>query len=516
MRPIFNTAFFSRLAVHPPKDSRLSLRALSSRSETREGFVVALAALFLTAIQTRAEENPNILFILADDLGWADLGCYGHDLFQTPHLDKLASKGLRFTQAYSPAPICSASRAAILTGNSTARNRFEFVVKDETGFQPMLAPLRAPEYTVNLALNTTTIPEALAATGRPTAFFGKWHLNAHYGRYLGWSPTHGPLAQGFATATEDFGNHPYSYWKEKKLRNFDESIRDGEFSSDGVTQHAIDFILEEHNEPFFLMLSHFYVHDPNHTRLRWLHNHYLEQLPAGTQNREKVAHYGAMVTTLDHHVGQVLDALRESGREDNTLVVFTSDNGGHPNYAGNAPLRGSKWNLYEGGIRVPFIVRWPEVVAEGVTSDAPVWSVDLFPTFAEITGAESATAHDGQSLVPLLRDPEFKATPREMVWHFPYYHPEATYDKAPDGIGINDGFTTRTKPQSAIREGDWKLIRFYENDREELYHIPTDLAESENLAESKGKIRARLSDRLTGYLNEVEARFAAPNPDYAP
>ncbi len=474
------------------------------------------AVVALLAVHGEAEDNPKILFILADDLGWADLGCYGHELFETPNLDQLAAEGMRFDAAYSPAPICSASRAAILTGNSTARNRFEFVVKDEVGFQPVNARLRAPAYTVDLALETITIPESLAKTGRPTAFFGKWHLNAHYGRYLGWSPTHGPQKQGFETAKEDFGNHPYSYWNRKKLRSFDDSVADSTFTEDGVTQRAIEFIQEKHQEPFFLMLSHFYVHDPNHTRLKWLHDHYLNQLPPDQENRERIAHYGAMVTTLDHHVGEVLAALAAAGKSDSTLVVFTSDNGGHPNYAGNAPLRGSKWNLYEGGIRVPFIARWPGVIPAGTQNKTPIWSVDLFPTFAEITGADASSAKDGVSILPLLKDPDYDLPGRAMVWHFPYYHPESTYDEAPEGIGVNDGFTTKTKPQSAIREGDWKLIRFHEDEREELYHITKDLTEATNLADEQTEIREQLSNSLSTFLKQANARFATPNPDYKP
>lgn len=476
--------------------------------------ILCFAAFFSIPASAASKEDPNILLILADDLGWADLGCYDHPFFETPNLDDLAAGGMRFTQAYSPAPICSASRAAILTGNTTARNRFEFVVKDEVGYQPMLTPLRAPAFTVDLTLEATTIPEAIAATGRPTAFFGKWHLNAHYGRYLGWSPTHGPKSQGFETASEDFGSHPYSYWNRKKLRSFDETIPEGTFPEDAVTQLAIDFLKEEHAAPFFLMVSHFYVHDPNHTRLKWLYDHYLEQLPEHTQNREKVAHYGAMVTTLDHQVGELLRGLDESGKREETLVVFTSDNGGHPNYAGNAPLRGSKWNLYEGGIRVPFIARWPGMIPEKSTNDSPICSIDLFPTFAEITGADSSSVKDGISLLPLLKGADAPSNERQLVWHFPYYHPETKYDLAPETIGINDGYTTKTKPQSAIREGNWKLIRFYDSDIEELYDLASDLSESTDLAATKIKVRERLAKELTTYLNKANARFATTHPEF--
>ncbi|MDF1823952.1 MAG: sulfatase [Verrucomicrobiales bacterium] len=475
--------------------------------------VITLIPLLFSTTAGYSEEEPNILFILADDLGWADPGCYNHPLFETPNLDQLAADGMRFTQAYAAAPICSASRAAILTGNSTARNRFEFVVKDEVGYQPMQTPLRAPAYTVDLSLDAITIPESIAQTGRETAFFGKWHLNAHYGRYLGWSPTHGPTRQGFQHAREDFGSHPYGYWKDKKLRSFDKNIESGTFPEDSMTQEAIQFLKEDHTRPFFLMVSHFYVHDPNHTRLRWLYDHYLNQLPTTRENRERVAHYGAMVTTLDHHVGELLKGLEEAGKADSTLVVFTSDNGGHPNYAGNAPLRGSKWNLYEGGIRVPFIARWPGHIPDNTINRTPICSTDLFPTFAGITGADHSTAEDGISLLPLFKDPEAPLRERQFVWHFPYYHPESNYELAPEEIGINDGYTTKTKPQSAIRVGDWKLIRFHENDNEELYDLSSDLTESSDLADTRPDIRKRLSKQLTDYLEEANARFATANPD---
>lgn len=476
-----------------------------------------LILLFAPILTNARASPPDILFILADDLGWADTGPYGNELFETPHLDQLASEGMRFTQAYSPAPICSAARAAILTGNSTARNRFEFVVKAKVDYQPVEAPLRAPEYTVDLALDATTLPEVLAATGRPTAFFGKWHLNAHYEGYLGWSPTHGPKQQGFGSAIEDFGSHPYSYWPRKELRQFDETIEKGSVPPDSVTRHAIEFLEQDHENPFFLMVSHFYVHDPNHTRLRWLHDHYLEQLPEETYNRNELAHYGAMVTTLDHHVGELLAALEKSGKRDNTLVVFTSDNGGHPNYAGNAPLRGSKWNLYEGGIRVPMIVRWPEVVPPGSVCETPVWSADLFPTFAGIAGADASTAKDGRSLLPLLKDPGDDFPLRDLVWHFPYYHPEKGYDDAPETIGVNDGKTSKTKPHSAIRRGNWKLIHFYEDDRSELYDLSgapgtaDQDSESNNVYPLYEQTGNELRERLRNYLRDVDARMPTSN-----
>ncbi|MEM7601772.1 MAG: sulfatase-like hydrolase/transferase, partial [Verrucomicrobiota bacterium] len=235
--------------------------------------------LVASTLPLASAERPNILLILADDLGWSDTGCYGHPWFETPHLDRLASEGICFDEAYSAAPICSASRAALLTGKTTAELGFEFVTKPEAGYQPVDAPLRAPPFTLDLALEEITIAEALSEADYTTAFFGKWHLNRHFGQYLGWSPTHGPTAQGFQIAEEDFGSHPYAYWGKKKKGTFLNDIPVGEFVEDTMTQLAIQFLNRDHSSPFFLMVSHFYVHDPNHARLKWLYDHYFEKVP---------------------------------------------------------------------------------------------------------------------------------------------------------------------------------------------------------------------------------------------
>jgi uncharacterized sulfatase len=205
--------------------------------------------------------------------------------------------------------------------------------------------------------------------------------------------------------------------------------------------------------------------------------------------------------------------LEEAGKAESTLVVFTSDNGGHPNYAGNAPLRGSKWNLYEGGIRVPFLVRWPNFVEPGSLNETAVWSPDLFPTFAELAGTNAKSARDGVSLLSHLREGS-ELPDRSMVWHFPYYHPEKKYSERIDEIGVDDGETSKTKPHSAIREGNWKLLWFQESDRVELYNLERDFTESRDLASSQLDVANRLRDELKRYLNSVDARMPTPNPDY--
>ncbi|QDV65182.1 Arylsulfatase [Crateriforma conspicua] len=457
--------------------------------------------------------SDNVLLILADDLGWADLGCYGNPWFETPHLDRLASEGVRFTQAYSAAPICSASRASLLTGKSTARLGFEFVTKDRPGYQPVVAPLRAPPFTLDLPLREVTVAECLRDAGYETAFFGKWHLNRHHERYLGWSPTHGPAKQGFQVAEEDFGCHPYSYYSDHAKRGWVE-IPDGEFPVDSMTRRAIGFLKKPHAGPFFLMVSHFYVHTPVHTRVKWLYDRCLAKIPEGHPRREALANYGAMVTTLDHHVGELLAALDASGHADTTLVVFTSDNGGHPEYAGNAPLRGSKWNLYEGGIRVPFLARWPGKTPPGETSAAMVTGTDLFPTFAEVGKASLPGNLDGQSVVPVFLNPESSLQPMPVVWHFPYYHPERRFAKTPRAIGIDDGYTSQTRPHSAMRSGSWKLMHFYEDGRDELYHLPTDLSEQTERSQSDPAMAKQFRADLEHALKQRKARMPIPHPDW--
>ncbi len=464
-------------------------------------------AAFLSLVSCVAAESlrPNVLFILADDLSWNDPACYGHRHHQTPNLDRLAREGMRFTQAYAPAPICSASRAAILTGRTPARLHFEFVTKDKPGSQNLGQPLQSPPYPTDLPLDEVTIAEVLTQAGYRTAFFGKWHLNTHHGAYLGWSPTHGPLAQGFAEGDPDFGGHPYSY--SKGGDRSDLALGAGEFPADSLTDKVIAFLQRKHAQPFFLQWSHYYVHDPIHTRCRWLFEKYRRILPAEVSD-ERVT-YAAMVETLDHEIGRVLAALDASGQTQHTLIAFMSDNGGHPDYTGNAPHRGSKWNLYEGGIRVPFIVRWPGHARAGTVCDQPVHGCDSLPTFAELAGGKIGSI-DGLSIASLLRDPAHTLPERPLVWHFPYYHPEKGFTKAPPHIGTNDFVTSQTRPHSAIRIGKHKLIHFDEDDRNELYDLGSDPAEATDLSSANPALTAKLSDRLSTILQAGNARFATP------
>tara|TARA_R110002111_G_C6007511_1_gene374240 strand:- start:16259 stop:17704 length:1446 start_codon:yes stop_codon:yes gene_type:complete len=466
---------------------------------------LTLFCLFCFCLSVSAAETPpNIVFILADDLGWKDLACTGGRLADTPHLDRLAAEGMRFTNAYAPAPICSASRAAILTGKTPARLHFEFVTKP-AGVEPPFRQLLPPAYTRELPLKEVTLGEMLQQAHYETGFFGKWHVSEHYKAYLGWSPTHGPKQQGFQTAVETFGSHPYAKTFGWKPGDFQKD----EFPPDAVTENAIQFLKQKREEPFFLYLSYFHVHTPVRSPTDWLVKKYTDKATASPGDAKRRAHYGAFIETLDHYVGQVLAALDQSGLRDSTLVVFTSDNGGHPEYADNGPLRGSKWNLYEAGIRVPLLVRWPKHVQAGSICAKPVSGIDLFPTFCEVAGGNcSQLTLDGKSLVPLMEGKSADWPNRALTWNFPYYHPEKGYTKAKETIGVNDFAISKTRPVSAIRVDNWKLLQFYESEKRELYDLSSDPGEQRDLSAGQPERSAQLSTQLKQMLQKMQARFA--------
>jgi arylsulfatase A len=467
--------------------------------------LVLAASLVGFALAQTPPARPNIVFILADDLGWRDLACYGSAWHETPNLDRLAREGMRFTTAYASAPICSASRASLLTGKSPARLGFEFVTK-EPGVEVAARTLKNPPYPLNLPLEEQTLAEVLGPTGYRTGFYGKWHVSQHNGYYLGWSTTHGPLQQGFAEGDSDFGSHSYSYKDNKKLA--EQPLPAGEFPPDSLTDKAVDFIKRQDGRPFFLYLSQYYVHTPIRTRTPWLTDKYRSRLPANADPDRAV--YAGMVETLDHLVGRVMQALDDAGVAENTLVVFMSDNGGHPELSANGPLRGSKWNVYEGGLRVPFIVRWPGRVAAGTTCDTPIIGSDLMPTLSAIAGTTppAGVPQDGVSILPLLEGRQAVVRKQPMVWHFPYYHPEGEkFDEAKAGIGIDDFRISQTRPQSAIRMDDYTLVHFYEDNRDELYYLPGDIGEQRDLSKEKPKKAAKMRAALDTYLRDVNARL---------
>ncbi|WP_157634679.1 sulfatase [Spirosoma panaciterrae] len=466
--------------------------------------------------QTNRKTKPNILFIYVDDLGYSDLGCYGNQygthFIETPNLDKLAKESMLFTEAYASAPLCSPSRAALLTGKSPARLKFEFVTKypsddfqwnDDAWVKKFNDfPLIPPPYTLNLPLEETTLAEMLKSFGYETGIVGKWHVSAHNKVYNGWDKTFGPQQQGFDWAEEIVGAWAATPKDEKP----------GVFPADALTDKAISYIKEKHDTPFFLYVSHYYVHTPLNTALNWL----VEKYKAKSEksglgyNNERIK-YAAFVETLDHYVGDLLKAVEQAGLRDNTLIVFTSDNGGMPEVAFNRPFRGSKWNLYEGGLRVPMLIRYPGVIKENTRNNTPVVQTDFFPTFYELASGKKNTQKDidGKSMVSLLTSGNGKDLEnRALYWHFPYYHPEGNVDKVKNlPIGIEDQYISFTKPQSAIRKNQYKLIHFFEDDRVELFDLTNDIGEKVDLSKRHPDIAEKMKKELADYLSNVKARL---------
>lgn len=440
-----------------------------------------VAAMALdSALAAAAPRNPpSIVVILADDLGAHDLGCYGETRIATPNIDRLAAEGMRFTSAYASASVCSPTRAALLTGKAPARLH----ITDWVPGRGIAGALREPDWTRELPDAEVTIAEVLRAAGYATAIIGKWHLGDYRNQAKqGFDVVHG------ANATAERGD-PSAWFSPYR----DPTLPDGpagEYLTDRLTQEAIAFIDAHAHRPFFLYLAHNSPHLPLAAKAQDLEKY--AGRAAGLS--PKAPAYAAMVDSLDQSVGRVLAALRARHLDANTLVVFASDNGGflgfgpdgnpeHPaNVTTNAPLRGGKRTLYEGGIRVPFIARLPGFIPAGAVSDALTDSSDLFPTFSELAGLSSGKLPadlDGFSLLPVFRG-EQNTLHAHLGWHYPHYQ---LYDLPPGG---------------AWRAGPWKLVAFYDGRPAELYNLETDPGERRDLAQAEPH-----------KLRELEAEFAA-------
>lgn len=470
-------------------------------------FFVAVRSACGELTPQRQSKPMNVLLIVMDDLGWKDVSYEPGSRVLTPSIDRLAQSGMKFSQAYAAAPICSASRASILTGKSTARTHFEFVTKwpgDQVSRSYALTP---PPFTFDLPLEEITVAELLREAGIETAMAGKWHVAAHHGRYNGWSPTHGPKQQGFVTAIDECGAH-----LARDVQNLPAAkYTEGGYPPDALTDRAIEQLAAyaQDEKQFFMFLSHYFVHIPMGYIPKWATDAAEKRLHGRASHKQ--IRYAAFVAQADYYVGQVLDSLETLGLRDNTVVIFTSDNGGDPELSSHAPLRGSKWNLYEAGIRVPMVVRWPGVTTPGTICDSPVSGYDLFPTICEIQGVavEDSVTRDGQSLVSLLagnEDAEFEERP--LIWHYPYYVPEVKRPGTPSEIGV-DTNTRKTinPPHSAIRAGRYKLLYFYEDQHTELYDLLADPGEQRDLSAELSELGGHLGHTLHAYLHEVEARL---------
>ena len=407
-----------------------------------------------------AQNNkPNIVFFLVDDMGWSDLGCYGSKYYQTPTINKLAEEDMMFSSAYMM-PTCSPSRASLMTGKYPPRTGIYTVdgyASTPVEFQKVQG-IKSEKY---LTSDETTIAEVLKQAGYTTGHFGKWHL--------GDTPETYPTGQGFDVnmAGCEVGS-PQSYFSPfNGIENIDVK-EEGRYLTEVLTDSACRFIDKNREGPFFLYFPFYQVHVPVHAKRKWVEK-YRDSMPSGWQDNPN---YGAMISYMDYSVGRVLKKLDELGLSENTIIILTSDNGGQIMVPSNAPLRGQKGNLYEGGIRVPLIVKWPGKVRLGSRCDVPVTVVDYFPTLLEMSGtAVPNTIVDGESIVPLLHG---KSTLERhaLFWHLASYN----------GNGRSNS-TLWQPPGGAIRKGPWKLIENFEDGSVELYNLKEDIGETTDVSD---------------------------------
>ncbi|MGQ9505110.1 MAG: sulfatase [Thermogutta sp.] len=466
------------------------------------GIIVScLPGLALSSSQ--GQQRPwNILFILLDDLGATDFGCTGSRFYETPHIDRLATQGMRFTQGYAACTVCSPTRAAIMTGKYPARLHLTDWIK---GSLRPTAKLRIPDWTMYLPLEEITIAERLRSAGYSTVHIGKWHLG---------DPPYYPEHQGFdlnigGTSRGAPGSYFWPYGKGDSRVPL-EGGQEGEYLTDRLTSEAIRFLEEHRDRPFFMYFAHYAVHQPLQAKTELI-EHY-EKKVADAQargddlNGQQCPVYAAMIHSVDESIGRLMDCLDRLGIAQRTVIFLTSDNGGlvlplckDKPITHNIGLRAGKGSAYEGGVRVPWIVRWPGVVTPGSVCNEPIISIDVYPTILEITGVADAEGHssDGVSIVPLLRQ-QGSLAKRAIYWHYPHYH--------------RGGAT----PYSAVRDGDWKLIEFFEDNHVELYNLKEDPEESKDLATQYPEKADAIRAQLHRWREEVNAQLPTPNPDYQP
>ena len=452
----------------------------------RRSFLAGLTGGLVHA--AAAQPKPNIVLILADDFGARDLGCYGNQYFATPNIDRLAAAGVRFTNAYAACPVCSPTRASIMTGRYPVRTGVtDWIpgrVSDPKG------PVTTPRTATELRLTEITIAEALKPAGYRSASVGKWHLGGE-GFY--------PTDQGFDVNAggNQSGSPPRSpkpYFGPFELPNL--SAKEGDFLPELLTKAVVGFIEQNKANPFFIYFPHYSVH-----------------LPLGAPEADVARHrakadgryeptYAAMVEAMDRSVGSVLDAIDNAGVADRTLVIFFSDNGGL-NFEGkgkvritnNAPFRAGKGHLYEGGIREPLLMRLPGRIRPGSVVDTPVLSIDFFPTICALAGVKSGKV-DGVNLLPLVSGGKLRG--RALYWHYPHYS--------------NQG----GEPGSAIRYGDWKLMEFHADGRREMFNLREDVSEKVNLAEKHADVAKRLGAKLMAWRKDTGAVMPRRNPNADP
>ncbi len=448
--------------------------------------MLAAALLALLALECAAAAKPNILFILIDDMGWMDLGCQGNPHLKTPNIDRFATEGVRFTDAYAPAPVCSPTRAALMTGHSPARLHLTNHLPHQDRFTPPESKLLPAEMRDHLPLEYTTIAERLRdEAGYATAFIGKWHL------YKGREEKFAAQFQGFDINIGgcSYGGPP-TFFDPYRIP-FLSDRKQGEYLPDRLADETISFMRKqvEAKKPFYVALWNYTVHWPMEAPAEFVAK-WADKPKLGYNHKV----YPAMLETMDLAIARVLGELERLKIEEETFVVFTSDNGPFGGVGDARPLRGDKGHLYEGGIRVPLIVRWPGKVAAGKVREDPVILTDFYPTLLEVAGLKTMKHYpgDGESLLPLLTD-KGDLERDALFWHYP-----------------NFAFHRDNRLGSAVRMGDYKLIEFFEGNEVELYNLRVDLGEKKNLAGVEvGRVQ-EMRKRLSRWREKSGARMPRP------
>ncbi|MFT5906000.1 MAG: arylsulfatase A-like enzyme [Cryomorphaceae bacterium] len=440
----------------------------------------ATLALFASVSGILANDKPNIIYINVDDLGWADVGYQGSKYYETPHIDKLAKQGMVFSNAYAAAANCAPSRASALTGLATPRHGV-YTVKSSARGASHTRKLIPTENTLHIKSNSLTLGNAMQRAGYITASIGKWHVSENplkngFDINIGGSDEGGPYKGGY--------HSPYNY---PNLVN----DKPGEYLTDRLTDEAIKFVTQYKSDPFFLYLPYFTVHGPIQAKPDKVT--YFKNKKGNESQNNPV--YAAMISSLDDNIGRLMKSLDTLKLTKKTIVIFTSDNGGVYKFSKQTPLRAGKGSYYEGGIREPLIIRWTNKITPG-KCDTPVSQLDFYPTFLEITKTQlQGKLLDGVSLMPLLK--KNKIADRSLYWHFPIYLQGGNKDTQ-DPI-------FRTRPGSAILDGDWKLIQYFENNDIELYNLKYDISEKHNLVESYVSKSEELLEKLAAWRLSMNA-----------
>lgn len=495
----------------------------------RQYHIIHISLLFLLAFSqaTNAQTKPkktNILIILADDLGYKDLGCYGSSFYETPNLDALAKDGAKFNNAYAASPVCSPTRAALLTGKyPTKTGVTDWIVgRQAKGIAKPYEKLISAETNYELKLSETTFAEFALTKGYNTFIAGKWHLGEeekYWPQHQGFNINKGAFTAGSPKGKiNDTTGGFFTPYKNPMLTDGPQ----GEYLTDRLTNECIDFISNNKNKPFLMFHSMYAVHNPLQAPKKLIEKYKLKQQQLNISDDKRFNKneawmtfekswktrliqdnpaYAAMIENMDWNIGRIIDALKANGLYENTLIIFTSDNGGLSTAEGSPtsllPLRGGKGWMYEGGIKVPFIMKWGSTTKPNTTIETPINSIDVFPTIAKTIDKNYKKSNDvdGIDLLKILANSKAYYN-RNLIWHYPHYS--------------NQG----GKPAAAIREGDFKLIYFYEDKTAELYNIEKDISEKNNISASNPVISKKLTQKLMDWLKQNANDNFKPNPNF--